>query len=153
MSKKVIMAADPFGAALKNSVKEHLIGEGYEIIDLGTDSEENFVAYYEISAKAAKAVQNKAAEKAIIFCGSGMGVAITANKFKGIYCGLVESEMTAEMCRLINDCNILAMGAKVISEYRANKAADVWLSTEYPGTGLSKEALIELAKIEDENFK
>jgi ribose 5-phosphate isomerase B len=159
MSKKIIMAADPFGATLKNSVKEHLISNGYEVIDLGTDSAENFVQYYEISAKAARAVQSGVADRAIVFCGSGMGVAITANKFKGIYCGLIESEYTAEMCKIINNCNVLAMGGKVISETRAKLAVDLWLSKEFAEgfTGelreLVKSAIGEIAKLEDNNFK
>jgi ribose 5-phosphate isomerase B len=159
MSKKVIMVADPFGFPLKKAVKEHLQSEGYEIIDLGTDSPDHFMDYYEVGSKAAKAIQNGVADQAIIFCGSGMGVSLTANKFKGIRAGLCESEFTAEMCKLINNCNILAMGSKVISETRANKAADLWLTREFGedasegGKKKRAAALAALAKIEDENFK
>ena len=158
-SKKIVLASDPFGVSLKSAIKEHLLGKGYEVIDLGTDSIEHFVPYFEISAKAARAVQSGVAERAIIFCGSGMGMALTANKFKGIYCGLCESEFTTEMCRIVNNCNVLAMGAKVITEQRAKNAVDLWLNTEF-GQGMDtttkkllKEGVDELAKIEAENFK
>jgi ribose 5-phosphate isomerase B len=88
-----------------------------------------------------------------------MGVSLTANKFKGIRCGLCESEFTAEMCKLVNNCNILALGAKVISETRAKKATDLWLTRKFAedatesGKKKRAAALDALAKIEDENFK
>jgi len=156
---KVAMVADPFGYPLKQAIKEHLQSKGYEIIDLGPDSPEHFIDYWEVGTKAAQAIQNGVAEKAIIFCGSGMGVSLTANKFKGIRCGLCECEFTAEMCRLVNDCNILAMGAKVISETRGKKAAELFLSKEFAedanegGRKKRTAALAELARIESENFK
>lgn len=156
---KVVMCADPFGFPLKNAIKEHLQSKGYEIIDLGTDSPDHFIDYWEVGTKAAKAIQSGVAEKAIIFCGSGMGVSLTANKFKGIRCGLCECEFTAEMCRLVNDCNILAMGAKVISETRGKKAAELFLSKQFAedasegGRQKRAAALAQLARIENENFK
>jgi len=159
MSKKVVMVADPFGFSLKKAIKEDLQSKGYEIIDLGTDSPDHFMDYYEVGSKAAEAIQNGVADLAIIFCGSGMGVALTANKYKGIRAGLCESEFTAEMCKLVNNCNILAMGAKVISETRAKKAAELWLTREFAedanegGRKKRAAALDALAKIEDKNFK
>ena len=163
-SKKVILAADPMGAVLKNSVKKHLESEGYEIIDYGTDCAENFVTYFGIAAKAAKAIQKGIADQGIVFCGTGMGVSITANKFKGIYCGLIESEFTAGECKSINNCNMLAMGSRVISEARANMAADAWLKNKFavgnfppiPGVDIKEllsAGLKGIAKIEGENFK
>jgi ribose 5-phosphate isomerase B len=159
MSNKLVMACDPFGVALKNSIKEYLVDKGYEIIDLGTDSLENFVPYYEIGARIARAIQNGVAERGVLICGSGMCVSLTANKFKGIYAGLVESEFTAESCKTVNNCNILAMGAKVISEFRAIQAVELWLTKEFAnGTkgelcALLQDGLDGLAKIEEENMK
>jgi ribose 5-phosphate isomerase B len=158
-SKKIILAADPLGAVLKNAVKKHLEAEGYDVIDYGTDCAENFVTYFGISSKAAKAIQKGVADKGIVFCGTGMGVGITANKFKGIYCGLVESEFTAGECKVINKCNMLAMGSRVISEARANMAVDNWLNKKFnegtpePYVKLVADAIDEIGKIEDANFK
>jgi len=164
-SKKIILAADPMGAVLKNSVKKHLEAEGYDVIDYGTDSIDNFVTYFDISSKAAKAIQKGVADKGIVFCGTGMGVGVVANKFKGIYCGLVESEFTAGECKVINNCNMLSMGSRVISPDRANMAVDRWLNNEFGGGDLPalpgkkdmktllQEALDEIGKIEDKNFK
>ena len=157
--EKIALGADPMGAVLKNAVKKHLESEGYKVIDYGTDCAENFVTYFGISAKTAKAVQKGIADKGIVFCGTGMGVGITANKFKGIYCGLVESEFTANECKIINNCNMLAMGSRVISEARACMAVDNWLNRKFnegtpePYIKLVEEGVAEIGKIEDENFK
>ena len=158
-SKKIVLAADPAGVLLKNSVKKHLEEIGYDVIDYGTDKPENFVTYFGIASKAAKAIQKGIADKGIVFCGTGMGVSITANKFKGIYCGLIESEFTANECKIINNCNMLGMGARVISESRANMAVDNWLNRKFnegipkPYIKLVAEGIKEIAKIEDANFK
>ena len=155
----IALGADPMGAVLKNAVKKHLESEGYKVIDYGTDCAENFVTYFGISAKTAKAVQKGIADKGIVFCGTGMGVSITANKFKGIYCGLVESEFTAGECKVINNCNMLGMGSRVISEARACMAVDNWLNKKFnegtpePYIKLVEEGVAEIGKIEDKNFK
>jgi ribose 5-phosphate isomerase B len=158
-SKKIVLAADPMGAGLKNAVKKHLESEGYEIIDYGTDCAENFVTYFGISAKAAKAIQQGLADKGIVFCGTGVGVGITANKFKGIYCGIVDSEFAAEQCKVINNCNMLAMGGWLMSETKAILAVDNWLNKKFnEGTPEQFVKIVEdgvagIAKIEDNNFK
>jgi len=66
-SKKIVLAADPMGASLRMQLKKHLESEGYEVIDYGTDCAENFVTYFGISAKAAKAIQQGLADKGIVF--------------------------------------------------------------------------------------
>ena len=121
MSKKIAIGSETMGLPLKVALKQHLEGKGYEVIDLGIEN---------TPIKGAKALQDGIVERAIIICGTGMNVALTANKFKGVYCGLCESEFTAELCKAVNNCNMLAMGARVVSEYRANRMVDIWLSTE-----------------------
>lgn len=159
MMKKIVIGSDTTGVALKKAIKEHLTSKGYEMIDLGTDAPENFVTYCEIGSRAAIAVQNGVAEKGIIICGSGLGVSLTANKYKGIYAGLVESELTTESSRIVNNCNILAMGAKIISEARAIRVVDIWLNTEFAQGADEKRreklqtGLDDLARIEGKNFK
>ena len=158
-SKKIVLAADPMGAVLKNVIKKHLQSEGYEVIDYGTDCAENFVTYFEISAKAAKAIQQGVADKGIVFCGTGVGVGITANKFKGIYCGMVDSDFAAGQCKVINNCNMLAMGGWLISETKAIMAVDNWLNKKFnEGTPEQFVKIVEdgvagIAKIEGKNFK
>ena len=157
--EKVLMGADPWGFELKNSVKEHLKKKGYEIIDIGMHSKDDEIDYYSVGATAAKKIQNGEVEKAILFCGTGMGVSIVANKFKGIYASVVESEFTAKMCRSVNNSNILTMGGMVVSPHKVIIAVDRWLETNFTDEFEPKiaecleDAVKELKKIEDEVFK
>jgi ribose 5-phosphate isomerase B len=157
--EKVLMGADPWGFELKNSVKEHLEKKGYEIIDIGMHSKDDEVDYYVVGATAAKKIQNGEVEKAILFCGTGMGVSIVANKFKGISASVIESEFAAKMCKAVNNSNILTMGGMFLSEYKAKLAADMWLETKHTEgfepemADFLKTSLKEIKKIEDEVFK
>jgi ribose 5-phosphate isomerase B len=157
--EKLLVGADPWGMELKDIIKEHLEKKGYEIIDIGTYNSENPMDYYSISETAAKKIQNNEVKKAILFCGTGMGVAIVANKFKGIYASVIESEFTAKMCKAINNTNVITMGGMIISPYRAKLAVDNWLETTHTEgfegelAEFLKNSLKEIAKIEEKQFK
>ena len=157
--EKILVGADAWGMELKNIIKEHLEKKGYEIIDIGTYNSENPIDYYSIAETAATKIQNNEVEKAILFCGTGMGVAIVANKFKGVYASVIESEFTAKMCKAINNANVITMGGMIISPYRAKLAVDNWLETSHT-EGFENElaeflrnSLKEIAKIEEKQFK
>ena len=91
MDKKIIIGADDSGFTLKEAVKEYLIKNGYEVTDVGTLSLDEPVVYYEVGRRVAKEVADKKFERGLLFCGTGMGVSLVANKFPGVYCGLCES--------------------------------------------------------------
>jgi ribose 5-phosphate isomerase B len=144
---------------LKNIIKEHLEKKEFEVIDIGTYDSENPMDYYTIAETAAKKIQNNEVKRAILFCGTGMGVAIVANKFKCIYASVIESEFTAKLCKAINNPNIITMGGMIISPYRAKIAVDNWLETSHT-EGFDKEladflknSLKEISKIEEKQFK
>jgi len=157
--EKIIMGSDPWGFELKTSIKKYLEEKGYQIIDVGMHDAKNPVDYYMVSSLAAKKIQKGEADRGILFCGTGMGVAIAANKFKGIYAAVIESEFTAKMCKAVNDANILTMGAMIISEHRAKMAIDAWLNAKHTDGFDSdmgkflKSALAEIKVIEEEEFK
>ena len=157
--EKILMGADPWGFELKNSVKGHLEKKGYEIIDIGMHDKDKEIDYYEVGATAAKKIQEGEAEKGILFCGTGMGVSIVANKFKGISASVIESEFAAKMCKAVNNSNILTMGGMFVSEYKAKMAADMWLETKHTEgfepemADFLKTSLKEIKKIEDQVFK
>ena len=94
--KKVALASDHGGYQLKGEIIDYLKSKNYELIDLGTNSEES-VDYPEYGAKAAQAIINGEADCAIIMCGSGIGISIAANKFKGIRAALCFDAYTAKM--------------------------------------------------------
>jgi ribose 5-phosphate isomerase B len=130
--KKVALASDHGGYQLKNEIKEYIISKGYEAIDLGTHSEES-VDYPEFGAKAAKSVLAGEADCAIIMCGSGIGISITANRFVGIRAALCSDTYDAKMCRLHNDANIMAIGGRITTIERAVDMIDIFLETEFEG--------------------
>lgn len=155
---KIILGADVAGYELKEQIKTHLAGKGVEILDIGMFNEKDPIPYYEVAADAARKIQQGKAERAVLFCGTGMGVAIVANKFRGIYASVVESEFAARHCKVINSSNILTMGGWVVTGYRAKRMVDVWLKSAFtegyePIAGFLTKACGEIAQIENETMK
>lgn len=144
---RIAIAADHGGFAHKEVLKQKLIEWGYEVNDFGTDSEES-VDYSDFVYPAAKAVSEGRADKGIILCGTGIGASITANKVNGIRCALVSDVTVAEVTRLHNDTNILAMGGRVINEDTMLKIARVWLSTPFSEDSRHQRRISKIAEIE-----
>lgn len=128
---KLIVGSDKAGFFLKEAVKAHLIAAGHEVVDLGTTDLEKVSPYFEVGATVARAMQRGEAEKGFLFCGTGMGVSVIANRHKGITAAVCESETSARMCRIINNANILCMGGWMISEWMGKQMADVFLATDF----------------------
>ena len=128
---KLAIGSDKSGFFLKESIKAHLKDCGYEVDDLGTQSEDKGMPYYEVASKVAPLVQNGTYQRAILICGTGMGLAVVANKFQGVYAAVCESTYAAEKCRAINDANILTMGGWMIGEQLGCEMADRFLNTEF----------------------
>ena len=158
---KVIIGCDFAGFDLKQEVQRHLSeNKKVELLDIGMTSLDKDIPYYEIGAIAGRKIQAGEAERGILFCGTGMGVSIVANKFKGVYASVVESEFTGERCKIINNSNIITMGGWVVSPYRAKKICDVWLDAAFARgdkdlekfSDFLKEAFKEIQVIEDKNF-
>ena len=114
------------------AVEDKLLKDGYEIIDLGTDSTEP-VDYPGYGKAVGEAVARGLAERGIVICGSGIGISIAANKVKGVRCALCTSVEMAEMSRRHNDANVLAMGARMIEQDLAFKIVDRWFETGFEG--------------------
>lgn len=129
---KIAIGCDHAGYPLKIAVKERLISEGHEILDVGTDSTES--VDYPIYGKAVgECVAEGRAERGIAICGSGIGISIACNKVRGIRCALCTSVEMAEMSRRHNNANVIAMGARMIEERLAFEMIDKWLVTEFEG--------------------
>ncbi|MBR4151199.1 MAG: ribose 5-phosphate isomerase B [Firmicutes bacterium] len=129
---KIAIAADHGGFALKQKLAKHLADKDYEVLDLGTYSEES-VDYPEYGKKCAEAVASGQADKGVVCCGTGIGISIAANKVHGIRCALVTNEYMAEMTKRHNDANMLAFGGRVMTPEMAARCLDIWLNTEYEG--------------------
>ncbi len=128
----IAMAADHGGYELKNEIKKHLEEKGFEIIDLGTNSSDS-VNYPDYGKKCGEVVASKKADLGMVFCGTGIGISIAANKVKGIRCALVTSEEMAKLTKEHNNANILAMGGRTTSFEKAKAMTDAWLDATFEG--------------------
>ena len=133
MSNVVIpIGADHAGFSLKEKVIEHLKKRGFEIKDFGCFSEES-IDYPDFGHPVASMVEENVGMKGILICGSGNGINMTANKHQGIRSALCWKKEIAELARLHNDANIIALPARFISEEEALEMIDVFLTTEFEG--------------------
>ncbi len=129
---KIILAADHGGFELKEKIKKHLIEKEYRVVDVGIERLES-VDYPDFGQKAALEVAKGAADFGILFCGSGIGMSIVANKVKGIRAALCHNTYTARMARAHNNANILALGARVIGDGLAREMVDTFLTAVFEG--------------------
>jgi len=104
------LGADTFGVELKENVKEHLEAAGHVCIDLGGSSDRQR-AYYDVAHELAEKVGSGAYERGVLVCGTGMGMAIVANKHLGMYAAVCEDAATAVKARSINNANVLTLGS------------------------------------------
>ncbi|HZD18346.1 MAG TPA: ribose 5-phosphate isomerase B [Actinomycetota bacterium] len=142
------MGSDHAGFALKEELKRFLAGEGHEVLDLGTDSEEP-VDYPRFCAAAARAVAEGRADRAIVLGGSGQGEQIVANKVAGIRASLCNDLHLAELSRRHNDANVLAMGGRIVAVDLARQIVRLWLATRFDG-GRHARRVEQIAGIEEE---
>jgi ribose 5-phosphate isomerase B len=156
---RVAIASDFSGYKLKEAVRTFLVSEGYAVEDVGQRNPEDRVLYFEAAASLAKAVQSGAVDRGIAICGTGAGVSLIANKFRGIYCVACESVFTAQKTSLINNANVLAMGEKVVSHDMACEMAKDWLKGvwcegfEEQRRKNNERGFAVLQDIEHQNFK
>lgn len=145
---KIAIASDHAGYPLKTALVEYLNSKGHEVQDLGTDSEQS-VDYPAFCAAAARAVVKGEAEKGIVLGGSGQGEQLAANKVHGARAALCNELWTAKMCRLHNDANVLAMGARIVTPYMAQEIVELFLNTEFEG-GRHQPRVDQIHQIERE---
>lgn len=156
----IVIGCDLMGLNLKEAIKKMLPELGHCVKDVGTYSKDDQRTHPEAAKAVALEIQSGRADRGILICGTGMGVALAANKYKGVYAGVVESEFTARRCRSINGCNVLCLGGGfVLGELLGLEITKVFLSTEF-GQDFNDEMkdylkllADDIAKIEDENFK
>lgn len=129
---KIAIGSDHAGFQVKESLKKFLAGIGLEVIDMGTHNEES-CDYPDFAKKVAQAISTNQCEKGVLICGTGIGMSITANKFKNVRAALVCNEYTAEMSRKHNDSNVFCTGARVFKINEIEKMLRKWLETQFEG--------------------
>ncbi len=130
MSKKIYLATDHGAFEQKEAVKNFLIEEGYEVEDLGTHSTQS-CHYPEYAVALARAVQKEG--RGVLLCGSGIGVSIVANKFKGIRAALCHSLDDARLSREHNNSNVICFGGRISSSEEVVAMTKIWLKTDFEG--------------------
>jgi ribose 5-phosphate isomerase B len=148
---KIALGADHKGYLYKEKVKRFLQEEkGHQVEDFGTFSEES-VDYPDFAIKVAEAVSKKEMDRGILFCWSGIGMCISANKVKGIRSALCLNEEMAKLSRQHNDSNVLSLSAKFIGEKELLKIVEAWLETPFEG-GRHQRRLDKIALEEDLSY-
>lgn len=112
---KVIIGSDKSGFALKEAIKAHLTSKGYDVTDGGTQDLDNVKPYFVTAPAVASRISSGEFEKGILICGTGAGMTILANKYKGVHAVLCADPYDAKMCRAINNANVMTMGGCKIS--------------------------------------
>jgi ribose 5-phosphate isomerase B len=128
---KLAIGSDKSGFNLKETIKAYLIENNIEFDDLGTTDITAPNPYFVVASKVAPLVADGTYDKAILICGTGMGMSVVANKHKGVYAAAVESLYAAKMCRAINNANILCMGGWLIGPEMGLEMAKTFLNTEF----------------------
>ena len=141
----IAIGSDHAGYALKCEMIKHLEEKGVEFIDCGCNGES--VDYPDIAEKTCEKVTSGEADKAILICGTGVGISISANKIKGIRAALCGDWYSAKYTRLHNDANVLCLGGRVVGPGLGCELADIFVSTEYEG-GRHQRRLDMISKIE-----
>jgi ribose 5-phosphate isomerase B len=129
---RIAVGSDHAGFSLKEKVRPLLEQAGHEVVDVGTDSEES-TDYPPYAAEAARMVADGRAERAVLVCGSGVGVLIVANKVEGVRAVNAHDADEAEMSRRHNDANVLALAGRRLEEAEVKRIVDRFLATEFEG--------------------
>lgn len=129
---KIVIASDHGGFELKLKIKEYLLSQNYDVLDLGTDSNKS-CDYPYFAKKLCSKILSGEFNKGILICGTGLGMSICANRFKGIRAACVSDTYSAKMSRLHNNSNVLCLGSRVLGDGLACDILDIWLNTSFEG--------------------
>jgi ribose 5-phosphate isomerase B len=131
-NNRIALSSDHTAIALRQAVAAHVAGKGWVVVDIGPTTPES-TPYPKHGAEAARLVAAGDCRFGIILCGTGQGIMMSANKVKGIRCGVCMDTFSARMIRAHNDANMLAMGARVLGEGLALAIVDAFLDAEFEG--------------------
>jgi ribose 5-phosphate isomerase B len=130
---KIVMGSDHYGYGLKEDLKAYLTELGHEPVDLGCDNPTVPVDYPDVAIEVAESIARGEYERGILICGTGIGMAIVANKIPGVRAACCHDPYSAERARKSNDAQIMTMGAQVIAPTLGRQLLDHWLASEFAG--------------------
>ena len=130
--KKIAIASDHAGFALKAKLIQHIEALGHQVVDLGPETDAR-VDYPDYGYKLAEAIVNGVADTGVGICGSGIGISIALNRYSGVRAALCHDVTSARLSRLHNDANVLVLGERLIGPAVAPECVDAFLTTEFEG--------------------
>lgn len=142
----IAVGADEAGYELKTAIAKHLRDLGYEVVDYGVHDTQP-VLYPDIAFEVAQAVAGRRHERAILVCGTGIGMAVVANKVPGVRAAVCHDQYSAERSRKSNGCQIMTLGSRVVAPELAMLLVETWLASEFEG-GRSLLKVARIAEIE-----
>jgi len=148
---KICIDCDDAAVCLKQVIFDHLKSRGMDITDLDYAKDKENPFYGEIGFNLAKAMQAGLYDRDILICGTGLGMAMIANKVEGVFAGTCHDVFSAERLKKSNDANVLTMGARVIGPELAKMIVDAWLNSEFAGGG-STAKVDQLKTLEHQSF-
>lgn len=149
----IVIGCDNAAVSMKDMLIEYLQKKGYSVENVGCDSSDDPTNYPSVAKRVCQNIIDSGYNKrGILVCGTGIGMAMSANKFKGIRAAVCHDAYSAERSALSNNANVLCMGARVIGSELAKKIVDEWLPLEFKD-GSSTPKVQEICGIEMENFK
>lgn len=157
--KRVAIASDKSGFPLKTAITEYLQSrDDVEVIDFGLNSADEVQPYDAQAPKVARAIQKGEADRGVLICGTGQGMAIVANKHKGIYAIVADTVFAASRGRVINNANVVTMGGWITAPILGVEIVKAWLDLEFTETMEDRAEWLQGAydrvqKLEAENFK
>lgn len=151
--RDIVIGCDNAAVDLKNLLIEHLEKKGYKVESVGPKTADDNTYYPIVAEELSKKIQESNFEKrGILVCGTGIGMAMTANKCKGIRAAVCHDNFSAERSVLSNNANVLCMGSRVIGPELAKKIVDEWVTLEFVD-GSSTPKVDTIKAIEEKNFK
>jgi ribose 5-phosphate isomerase B len=144
---RIAIAADHRGHAVKEKIAMLVREQGHQVLDMGTNSSRS-CDYPDIAYPAARAVADSMADRAILICGSGIGMDICANKVPGVRAALCHDELTAQMSRRHNNANALCLASDVLGEELMRRIVTSWLTTEFEPGGRHDRRVRKILLIE-----
>ena len=148
---RVVIDCDDAAIELKQIIIKHLCSKGVEVTDLDYLGSHQGAFYPEIGYNLAQKIKDGQYERGILICGTGLGMAMIANKVQGVYAGVCHDVFSAERLRKSNDAQVLTMGARVIGPELAKTIVDAWLVSEFQGGG-STAKVQQMRELERQSF-
>ncbi|MGM0417999.1 MAG: ribose 5-phosphate isomerase B [Thermodesulfobacteriota bacterium] len=132
MSETIIIGSDHAAYELKDKIAEYLKDKGVNVKDVGTFSGDS-VNYPDYAAQVAESVEKKECDRGILLCGTGLGMSMAANRYKGIRAALCNDIFSAKMSRMHNNSNVLVLGGRVVGDILAMEIVETWMETDFEG--------------------